>query len=62
MSTKEKTEIVAAEHYKDCQIVNIRRGTGSHSNTIYANLVDKDGKRMISASLDYISHVLVARL
>jgi hypothetical protein len=50
------------EVYKDCSIVNIRRGTDDKSQWVYANLVDKDGKLLISATLDYIIERLKERL
>jgi transposase-like protein len=50
------------ESYKDCKIVNIRKGKDARKNTIYAHLVDKDGKTLISATLSYITAVLEARL
>ena len=48
--------------YEGCSITNIRRGTGDKSQWIYANLVDKDGKLLISATLDYITECLKERL
>lgn len=46
------------DEYKDCKIVNIRRG----NNQIIAELRDKDGKILVSATLDYIVDVLNNRL
>jgi phosphoserine phosphatase len=46
------------DEYKDCKIVNIRRG----NKQIIAELRDKDGKILVSATLDYIVDVLNNRL
>jgi hypothetical protein len=59
---KNNTEYKADEAYKDCKIINIHRGTGYHKNTVYARLVDKDGKLLLSATLEYITHTLTSRL
>lgn len=37
-----------------CTITNIRRGKGTRSKVIYAELVGPDGITIICASLDYI--------
>lgn len=47
------------DEYKDCKIVNIRRGKGKH---ILAELRDKNGKILVSATLDYIVDALINRL
>ena len=51
--------LVNLPEYKDCKIVNIRRGKGSG---ILATLVNKDGEVLISATLDYIIEALEVRL
>jgi len=50
------------QDYVGCTIVNIRRGKGNRSHFIYANLVDKDGNIIISATLDYIETAIAERL
>jgi hypothetical protein len=49
------------DEYKDCKIVNIRRGKGNNKH-ILAELRDKDGKILVSATLDYIVDALINRL
>ena len=48
--------------YDGCQVVNIRRGKGVRASVVYANLVDKNGNLLISATLDYIMTALKQRL
>lgn len=48
--------------YEGCKIVDIKRGKGSRSHTLYAKVVDKDGGLLIAATLDYIMKVLPGRL
>lgn len=40
------------------RIVNIHRGAGPRARFIYAELVDADGKLLISATLEYIVRAL----
>jgi hypothetical protein len=49
------------DEYKDCKIVNIRR-SNKNSGRILAQLIDKDGKILVSATLDYIVDALINRL
>ena len=48
--------------YDGCQIVNIRRGKGPRADIIYAQVVDKNGNLLISATLDYITAALKQRV
>lgn len=48
--------------YSKCKIVNIRRGKGSRSVFIYAELVDEENNLVIGATLDYILEALEDRL
>jgi hypothetical protein len=43
---------------KECVISNIRRGKANRSHIVYANLRNKDGTLIISATLDYITKEL----
>jgi hypothetical protein len=45
--------------YANCQIINIRRNV--RTGNLHATLVDKDGKLLISATLDYITKALTER-
>lgn len=40
---------------KDCVIKNIRCGTESRGNNVYAELYDGTGTLLIAATLDYIN-------
>jgi len=50
--------------YEGCTIVNIHRGTkaSKRDDIIYAQLRDKNGALLISASLEYILEALKIRL
>lgn len=48
--------------YKNCRIINIKRGSGSRSCYIYATLVNEKDEILISATLDYIIDALAERL
>jgi hypothetical protein len=48
--------------YEGCKIIDIQRGKGERSCYTYAKLVNKDGKVLIGATLDYIVEALAARL
>lgn len=48
--------------YKNCRIVNIRRGSGKRSHLIYAELVNDKDELLIGATLDYIVKALAERI
>jgi hypothetical protein len=48
--------------YDTATITNVRRGKGTRSNIIYANLVAADGELLIAATLDYIVEALAERM
>jgi hypothetical protein len=49
-------------NYKNCRIVDIRRGSGERSHLIYAQLVNDKDELLISATLDYIVEALAERI
>lgn len=48
--------------YDGCRIVNIRRGKGTRAGIVYAQVVDKNGNLLISATLDWITAALKQRV
>ena len=56
LSEVEKTD--ARTFKAGCTITNIRNGKGRRQNIVYADLVDRDGVLIISATLPYIADQL----
>lgn len=48
--------------YKNCRIIDIRRGSGKRSHLIYAQLVNDKDELLISATLDYVVEALAERI
>ena len=56
LSEVEKTD--ARTFKAGCTITHIRNGKGRRQNIVYADLVDRDGVLIISATLSYIADQL----
>lgn len=50
---------VWAEQYRNARIVNIRRGRGSRSCYIYAEIQKENGEVLVSALLDYCTDRMI---
>jgi len=48
-----KLTVEQAREFKDAVITKIERGKGERKKFVYAEIRSKDGKLLVSASLDY---------